>query len=492
MKLRTTTLTEIDSAVDVPTYDRTAVTAGIVHFGVGGFHRAHQAMYVDRLLRRGEAFDWGICGVGVLPHDRAMKDVMQEQDCLYTLALKHADGTWETSVIGSIVEYLFAPDDPDVVIEKMASEQIKIVSLTITEGGYNFSATTGEFDLTDPAIAADLVDGAVPATTFGLVIEALARRRRRGLEPFTIMSCDNIEGNGHIAKSTFGAFARAKDPALAEWIEAEATFPNSMVDRITPVTTPEVTQQLSQRYEIDDAWPVAAEPFTQWALEDSFTLGRPPFENVGVQMVDDVTPYELMKLRLLNASHQALAYFGYLSGYRLVHEACQDRVLARFLLDYMDQEATPTLLPVPGIDLGEYKRTLIERFSNPEIRDTVARLCAESSDRIPKWLLPVIAENLETDGDIVRSTAVVASWARYAEAVDEAGEPIEIVDRLKDTLVPIAQSQRENPTAFIANRAVFGDLVDNERFVAEYTAQLGALHERGARATLESLVPEIS
>lgn len=492
MKLRTTTLTEIDSAVDVPTYDRTAVTAGIVHFGVGGFHRAHQAMYVDRLLRRGEAFDWGICGVGVLPHDRAMKDVMQDQDCLYTLALKHADGTWETSVIGSIVEYLFAPDDPDAVIEKMASEQIKIVSLTITEGGYNFSATTGEFDLTDPAIAADLVDGAVPATTFGLVIEALARRRRRGLEPFTIMSCDNIEGNGHIAKSTFGAFARAKDPALAEWIEAEATFPNSMVDRITPVTTPEVTQQLSQRYEIDDAWPVAAEPFTQWALEDSFTLGRPPFENVGVQMVDDVTPYELMKLRLLNASHQALAYFGYLSGYRLVHEACQDRVLARFLLDYMDQEATPTLLPVPGIDLGEYKRTLIERFSNPEIRDTVARLCAESSDRIPKWLLPVIAENLETDGDIVRSTAVVASWARYAEAVDEAGEPIEIVDRLKDTLVPIAQSQRENPTAFIANRAVFGDLVDNERFVAEYTAQLGALHERGARATLESLVPEIS
>lgn len=492
MKLRTTTLTEIDSAVDVPTYDRTAVTAGIVHFGVGGFHRAHQAMYVDRLLRRGEAFDWGICGVGVLPHDRAMKDVMQDQDCLYTLALKHADGTWETSVIGSIVEYLFAPDDPDAVIEKMASEQIKIVSLTITEGGYNFSATTGEFDLTDPAIAADLVDGAVPATTFGLVIEALARRRRRGLEPFTIMSCDNIEGNGHIAKSTFGAFARAKDPALAEWIEAEATFPNSMVDRITPVTTPEVTQQLSQRYEIDDAWPVAAEPFTQWALEDSFTLGRPPFENVGVQMVDDVTPYELMKLRLLNASHQALAYFGYLSGYRLVHEACQDRVLARFLLDYMDQEATPTLLPVPGIDLGEYKRTLIERFSNPEIRDTVARLCAESSDRIPKWLLPVIAENLETDGDIVRSTAVVASWARYAEAVDEAGEPIEIVDRLKDTLVPIAQSQRENPTAFIANRAVFGDLVDNERFVAEYTAQLGALHERGARATLESLVPEVS
>ena len=487
MKLRTNSLSEIHSDVEVPTYDRAAVTTGIVHFGVGGFHRAHQAMYVDRLLARGEASDWGICGVGVLPHDRKMKEVMDEQDCLYTLALKHSDGTWETRVIGSIVEYLFAPEDPEAVIEKMASEAVKIVSLTITEGGYNFSATTGEFDTENPAIVADLADGAVPATTFGLVVEALARRKDRGMTPFTIMSCDNIEGNGHIAKSTFITFARLKNSELADWIEAEATFPNSMVDRITPVTTAEVMQELSDRYGIEDAWPVAAEPFTQWALEDSFTLGRPQFENVGVQVVEDVTPYELMKLRLLNASHQALAYFGYLSGYRLVHEVCQDSLFSEFLLAYMDEEATPTLQPVPGIDLAEYKQTLIERFSNPEIRDTVARLCAESSDRIPKWLLPVIRKNLDTGGEISRSTAVVASWARYAEAVDESGEPIEIVDQLKDSLVPIAQSQRENPTAFIANRAVFGDLIDNERFVAEYTKQLASLHENGARATLEAL-----
>lgn len=487
MKLRTNSLSEIHSDVEVPTYDRAAVTTGIVHFGVGGFHRAHQAMYVDRLLARGEASDWGICGVGVLPHDRKMKEVMDEQDCLYTLALKHSDGTWETRVIGSIVEYLFAPEGPEAVIEKMASEAVKIVSLTITEGGYNFSATTGEFDTENPAIVADLADGAVPATTFGLVVEALARRKDRGMTPFTIMSCDNIEGNGHIAKSTFITFARLKNSELADWIEAEATFPNSMVDRITPVTTAEVMQELSDRYGIEDAWPVAAEPFTQWALEDSFTLGRPQFENVGVQVVEDVTPYELMKLRLLNASHQALAYFGYLSGYRLVHEVCQDSLFSEFLLAYMDEEATPTLQPVPGIDLAEYKQTLIERFSNPEIRDTVARLCAESSDRIPKWLLPVIRKNLDTGGEISRSTAVVASWARYAEAVDESGEPIEIVDQLKDSLVPIAQSQRENPTAFIANRAVFGDLIDNERFVAEYTKQLASLHENGARATLEAL-----
>lgn len=487
MKLNKHTLGDFIEDVAIPTYDRSDVQVGIVHFGVGGFHRAHQAMYVDRLMQQGEGSDWGICGVGVLPGDRKMKDVMEAQDCLYTLALKHSDGTWDTRIIGSIVEYLFAPDDAEAVVEKMAAETTKIVSLTITEGGYNFSATTGEFDEENPAIKADLADGAVPSTTFGLVVEALARRKDRGLKPFTIMSCDNIEGNGHIAQSTFTTFARLKDPALADWISAEGAFPNSMVDRITPVTTPEVVEGLSERYAIDDKWPVAGEPFTQWVLEDKFTDGRPPLEDVGVQVVDDVTPYELMKLRLLNASHQALAYFGYLSGYRLVHEVAQDSLFSEFLLSYMDNEATPTLQPVPGIDLDEYKKTLIERFSNPEIRDTVARLCAESSDRIPKWLLPVIRKNLETGGDIVRSTAVVASWARYAEGVDELGQPIEIVDQLKDSLIPIAQSQRENPTAFIANRAVFGDLVDDDRFVEEYTRQLASLHENGARATLEAL-----
>ncbi|SNT04776.1 mannitol dehydrogenase family protein [Rhodococcoides kyotonense] len=487
MKLNKHTLGDFIEDVAVPTYDRSDVQVGIVHFGVGGFHRAHQAMYVDRLLQQGEASDWGICGVGVLPGDRKMKDVMDAQNCLYTLALKHSDGTWDTRIIGSIVEYLFAPDDADAVVEKMAAETTRIVSLTITEGGYNFSATTGEFDTENPAITADLEAGAVPSTTFGLVVEALARRKDRGLKPFTIMSCDNIEGNGHIAESTFTAFGQLKDPALASWLTTEGAFPNSMVDRITPVTTPEVVQELSERYAIDDRWPVAGEPFTQWVLEDKFTLGRPPFEDVGVQVVDDVTPYELMKLRLLNASHQALAYFGYLSGYRLVHEVAQDSLFSEFLLAYMDNEATPTLQPVPGIDLDEYKKTLIERFSNPEIRDTVARLCAESSDRIPKWLLPVIRKNLETGGDITRSTAVVASWARYAEGVDELGQPIEIVDQLKDSLVPLAQSQKDDPTAFIANRAVFGDLVDDERFVAEYTRQLASLHSVGARRTLEAL-----
>jgi mannitol 2-dehydrogenase len=487
VRLNSATLGGLATAVSVPSYDRARICTGIVHFGVGGFHRAHQAMYLDRLHERGEAFDWGICGVGVLPGDARMRDVMRKQDCLYTLSETAADGSWRTRVVGSIVEYLYAPDDPEKVIEKLANEQIRIVSLTVTEGGYNFDATTGEFDARNPAIMADLAPGAVPSTTFGLVVEALARRRARGISPFTVMSCDNIQGNGHIARDTFTAFARLRDPELGDWIEREVAFPNSMVDRITPATTPDTIEQVRQRYSIEDDWPVATEPFTQWVLEDCFTAGRPAFENVDVQVVDDVEPYELMKLRLLNASHQAMCYFGYLAGYRYVHEVAQDAAFAKFLLRYMTREGQPTLRAVAGVDLTEYERTLIERFSNPEIRDTVARLCAESSDRIPKWLLPVVRHQLAHDGEIECAAAVVASWARYAEATDEQGNPIDIVDPLRETLVPIALRQREEPTAFIANRKLFGDLVDEPRFVDAYLRALEALHTTGARATVQAL-----
>jgi mannitol 2-dehydrogenase len=482
------TLPSFAGTVPTPTYDRASVTTGVVHFGVGGFHRAHQAMYHDRLMGRGEALDWGICGVGVMPADRRMKEALDGQDNLYTLVVKHGDGTYEPRVIGAITEYLFAPDDPEAVIEKMAAEATRIVSLTVTEGGYNIHNVTGRFDATNPDVRHDVEPGAVPRTTFGFVTEALRRRRARGIVPFTVMSCDNLPGNGHLSRMVFTAFARMRDPGLGDWVEREVRFPNSMVDRITPVTTDDDRAELRKRFGIDDKWPVVCEPYTQWVLEDAFSLGRPPYEDAGVQVVDDVEPYELMKLRLLNAGHQALCYFAYLAGYRLVHEAAQDPLFRAFLLGYMDEEATPTLAPVAGVDLDEYKHTLLERFSNPEVRDTIARLCAESSDRIPKWLLPVIRRQLETGGEIRRSAAVVASWARYAEGVDEQGEPIDVVDRLKDSVVANARRQREDPDAFIADRELFGDLVDDERFVAPYRSALASLHARGARATLESLV----
>ncbi|MBB3330292.1 mannitol 2-dehydrogenase [Halomonas campaniensis] len=486
-RLNNANLGRLAPAVATPAYDRGRVTPGIVHFGVGGFHRAHQAMYLDVLMNRGEALDWGIVGVGVMAGDRRMRDALAAQDHLFTLVVKHPDGRREPRVIGSLVDYLFAPDDPAAVVERLADPAIRLVSLTVTEGGYNFHPVSGEFDLDTPDIRHDLEHPEAPKTTFGMIVEGLARRRERGVPPFTVMSCDNIQGNGEVARETFCAYARARDPGLADWIAREVAFPNAMVDRITPVTSEADITELREGFGIEDAWPVVCEPFTQWVLEDHFVAGRPPLEAAGVQLVDDVVPYELMKLRLLNASHQALAYFGTLAGYRYAHEVCQDPLFVDFLLDYMRQEASPTLAPVPGIDLERYRQTLIERFANPEVRDTLARLCAESSDRIPKWLVPVIREQLASGGQIRCSAAVVASWARYAEGVDEQGRPIEVVDRLRDELMAIAAENQTRPTAFIENRELFGDLAEDARFREAYRWALASLHERGARATLETL-----
>jgi mannitol 2-dehydrogenase len=488
LSLREDTLGACAERLPTPSYDRSRLGTGVVHIGVGGFHRAHQAMYHDRLMNQGKALDWAICGVGVMPFDRRMAEVMDAQDGLYTLVVKHSDGTYEPRVIGAITEYLFAPDDAEAVVEKLAAPSTRIVSLTVTEGGYNLHHVTGEFDADDPAVARDLEPGATPRTSFGLVTEALRRRSARDLIPFSVMSMDNLEGNGELAQRAFTSFARLRDAELGDWVAEACRFPNSMVDRITPQTTEADVGAVRERFGVDDRWPVVCEPYTQWVLEDDFSAGRPPYEDAGVQVVDDVRPYELMKLRLLNASHQALCYFAYLAGYRLVHEAMQDPLFARFLLAYMDREGTPAVPPVPGIELDQYKHTLIERFSNPEVRDTIARLCAESSDRIPKWLLPVVRHQLAAGGDVGCSAAVVASWARYAAGVDEQGEPIEVVDRLRDRLMAAARRQRDDPDAFIADREVFGDLVDHERFAGAYRSALRSLHERGARATLESLV----
>ena len=482
------TLAQLNPGVPVPRYDRRQVTTGIVHIGVGGFHRSHQAMYIDALMNDGAAMDWGICGIGLQPSNARMRDVLAAQDGLYTLVLRHSDGTWEPRVIGSIVEYRFAPDDPEGAIEKMAAPQTRIVSLTVTEGGYNLDAVTGEFNRADEAVLADLRPGAVPHTVFGLVTEALARRRDRGIPAFTILSCDNIQGNGQVSHRAFTAFARLRDHELADWITAQARFPNCMVNRITPQTTEADRAELSRRFGIDDQWPVLCEPFTQWVLEDNFAAGRPRLEDAGVQVVSDVEPYELMKLRLLNASHQALCYPGYLVGYRLVPEVTTDPLFVRFLLDYMTQEAIPTLRPVPGVDLVHYAHQLIERFSNPEVRDTVARLCANASDLIPKFLLPVIRQQLAAGRPFTRSAAVVASWARYAEGTDENGETYEMDDDLAPQLRAAARRQDRDRTAFLTgNRAIFGELAGDSRFTEVYAAILASLSERGVRRTLTDL-----
>jgi mannitol 2-dehydrogenase len=463
--LNSTTLRQLPIAT--PGYDRDGIAVGIAHFGVGGFHRAHQAMYVDRLLQRGLAREWGICGIGVMPADRRMRDVLRAQDGLYTLILEDPDGSREARVIGSIVAYRYAPDDPEATIELLAAPATRIISMTITEGGYQVRDS---------------------GSVFGLIAQALARRHERGISAPTIVSCDNIEHNGEVARRAVLAHAELLSPDLADWVAEHARFPSSMVDRITPATTPDIVAAAECDFGVADEWPVLAEAFASWVLEDDFADGRPPLEEAGVLLVDDVSPYEQMKLRLLNAGHQCLCYFAWLCGYRMVHDAARDPLFAGFLLAYFDSEAMPTLQPVPGIDLPAYSRELIERFGNPGVRDTVARLCAYSSDRIPKWLLPVIRDNLASGGPVRLASATVASWARYAEGTDEHGDPIEIVDNLAGALVAIARTQRNHPTAFIENTALFGDLARAPRFVEAYRWALNSLHARGARATLEVLL----
>ncbi len=484
-----------DLAIPVPVYDRDTLRVGIVHFGVGGFHRAHQAMYLDRLFSAGHDHQWALCGVGILDADRAMGEVLHRQDELYTLVEKHADGSRVPRVIGSMVEYFVAPDDPEAVLARMTDPDVRIVSLTVTEGGYHVNTATGEFDPSEASVAHDIARPleAAPTSAFGYLVEALRRRRADGNLPFTVMSCDNIAGNGDVAHRMIIAFARLRDETLgsdlAEWIEREVPFPNSMVDRITPRTTDEDRAELAQRFGVDDGWPVVCEPFCQWVLEDRFVSGRPAFDEAGVQVVSDVEPYELMKLRLLNASHQALAYLGYLAGFRFAHEVASDEEFVRFVRGYMDDEATPTLPPVPGVDLDDYKATLIERFANPEIRDTLARLAAESSDRIPPWLVPVIRANLGSGGEIERSALIVAAWARYAEGVDEDGEPIEVVDtdRAEDRMAAARRYPAE-PLAFLEDRSLFGDLVDDARFTEAYRRHLDRLHTDGARTALRAVL----
>ncbi|WP_377645453.1 mannitol dehydrogenase family protein [Oryzobacter terrae] len=475
-------------SVSTPSYDRAAASVGIVHFGFGNFHRSHQAMYVDRLMEAGHGLDWGICGVGVLAHDVAMRDAMRAQDCEFTLVVRHPDGSLEPRVVGSVLEYLFGPEDSTAVYERLLDPAVRIVSLTVTEGGYLKNAATGEFDAEHASVRHDVEHLDAPGTAFAFVVEGLRRRRAAGLEPFTVLSCDNLQGNGEVTRQTVSSFARLVDADLADWIEAEVSFPNCMVDRITPATTDADREVLRHDFGIEDRWPVPAEPFTQWIVEDHFPLGRPALEEVEVQFVDDVTPYELMKLRLLNASHQALAYLGAPLGYVLVDETMRDERVRDYLARYMADEASPTLGDLPGIDLDGYMATLLERFSNPGIRDTLVRLATDGGNRMATFTLPAVRANLAAGRPVELGAAMVAAWAEYWALVGRGGlGPDEVPDDVHaDELTAAALDER--PEAFVELEALFGDLGSDPRFLEAYCRLRAVLVEHGVHGLVDQVL----
>lgn len=487
MNLNNSTLGQLNHEVSVPNYGRDKLKHGIVHIGVGGFHRSHQAVYTHRLLQEKGDTDWSICGVGLRAGDKAMQQVLSSQDHLYTLIELGPEGARAPTVIGSISDFLFAPDEQDAVIEKMASQEVKIVSLTITEGGYNVDDSTGRFNADHPDVCHDLENPQQPRSVFGYLTEALRRRRERNLPPFTVMSCDNLPENGKVARGALLAFANLRDPDLAAWIEAEVSFPGSMVDRITPGTGDQHRQWLRDQYDVEDGWPVICEPFCQWVLEDDFCNGRPEWEKVGVQFTDNVAPYERMKIRLLNASHSAMAYLGYLSGYRYTHEVMADERFSQFIRNFMDEDVTPVLGPISGIDIPAYKQTLIERFSNPQMGDQLARLCMDGSSKIPKFLVPTIESLVKGGHSLTRVALVVASWALYLRGEDERGEKHKVDDPVAGRLQAAVSNRASLSQEFLGMADIFGPILAGSRaFEDAFNAALDGLETHGVMATLES------
>jgi mannitol 2-dehydrogenase len=484
IRLNSASLSKLNANIRVPAYDRGALAQNTVHIGVGGFHRAHQAVYLDDLLHLADAERWGECGFGVLQSDSRMRDALREQDFLYTL-VQRSSQRQEARIIGSMVNYVFAPESCHIAIEKLASPDTRIVSLTITEGGYFIDESTGAFTAEHFDIQHDIQHPHQPKTSMGYLNAALDLRRSRGLAPFTVMSCDNLQGNGNVVKKVLLGLAELQSPMLRRWIADNVAFPNSMVDRITPATTDVDRTSIQEKFGVDDTWPVVAEPFIQWVIEDTFCNRRPAWERVGAQLVCDVMPYELMKMRLLNGSHLALGYLGAIIGYTYVHEVMQDPLFTKFIVAFME-EVTPVVPVIPGVSVGEYKKVLVERFLNPAIMDQVTRICSEGSAKMPKWVLPSILDLSHKDAPVELLSLVVASWIHYLKkGVNERGKSIEIIDARAIELRRLASESGTDPRPMLAVQSIFGQsLPAAPTFVQNVAMALRMLDTQGAAATM--------
>lgn len=489
MRLHPDRLADLPAAVQTPGYDRRSLATGIVHLGIGAFHRAHQAVYTEDVLNR-DGGGWGISGVSLRSPDT--RDALAPQGNLYTVAVRGANGE-RLRVVGSVTETLVAPEDPAAVLARLTAPGTRIVGLTVTEKGYCHDPATGTLDETHPDIRHDLAEPGNPRSALGFMAEALRLRREAGLAPFTVMSCDNLPSNGETVARLLRRFAALRDPAFGRWVEDTVAFPNSMVDRIVPATTDADRAAVAAALGMDDAWPVMTEPFTQWVIEDRFTAGRPAWETCGAELVADVHPYELMKLRLLNGSHSCIAYLGYLAGYQTVSETMADPVFAAHVRRFMDEEVTPTLPVPPGADLGRYKSSLIERFHNPALKHRTWQIAMDGTQKIPQRWLNTVRERLAAGAPIERLALGVAAWMRYVTGTDERGQPIDVRDPLAAQLRALADeagpvAARLAP-ALLGVKAVFGDdLSTNPAFVLPVTVALERLYKDGAQRTVAAMV----
>ncbi|MDQ0321378.1 mannitol 2-dehydrogenase [Pararhizobium capsulatum DSM 1112] len=482
-KLSLANLDAIRATAAVPAYERSDLKAGIIHFGVGNFHRAHQAIYLDDLFNTGRGHDWAIIGAGVLPSDETMRSKLAEQDYLTTV-VEQDNNKSAARVTGPMIGYL-SPGNPQATTARLADPAIRIVSLTITEGGYFIDPASGLFNPNHPAIVADAENPDAPKTVFGLIIAGLKLRKERGIPPFTVMSCDNIPGNGEVTHAAVSGLARLSDASLAEWIDANVAFPNAMVDRITPATGPREIGIAASDYAIDDNWPVFCEEFKQWVLEDKFTAGRPALEDVGVQFVPDVAPYEHMKIRILNGGHAAIAYPAALLDIHFVHDAMEEPIIQAFLDKLEHDEIIPIVPPVPNTNLHDYFKLVEKRLLNPKIGDTIPRLAQDGSNRQPKFILPSTADRLKRGEDVVGLSLVSALWCRYFEGTTDSGKPITFNDASADRLREAALKAKDNPDAFLALSDIFGEVAKSDLFRRRFAHALQTLWSKGTRATLQ-------
>jgi mannitol 2-dehydrogenase len=476
---------EISETAKVPSYDPAALQAGIVHFGVGNFHRAHQAVYLDDLFNLGLDHDWALVGAGVRQADEGMRQKLMSQDWLTTVVEQEADLS-TARITAPMIDHLRIGDATSI-IAKLADPAIRIVSLTITEGGYYIDPATQKFDPTHPDIVADAANRlGAPKTTFGLILAGLKRRRDSGIPAFTVMSCDNIPGNGHVTQNAVVGLAELIDHELAGWVRTKVAFPNGMVDRITPATTDRERDELAKNFGIADNWPVFCESFRQWVLEDNFPGGRPTLEKVGVQFVNDVAPFEHMKIRILNGGHATIAYPAALMDIHFVHEAMENSLVRGFLEKVEREEIIPIVPPVPDTDLGDYFKLIDRRFSNPKIGDTVSRLCLDGSNRQPKFILPSAADRLKAGKPVAGLALVSAFWCRYCYGETDSGKPIAPNDPSWTRLTAEAKRAKVDPKAWLAMTDIFGELAGNAKYVAAFSHALDTIWSIGTKATLEA------